>query len=138
STVNAGDDRQLWFVEFQQFHRGVPVEGAKVFFRINNGNIIQFGTERVAEVRVSSTPRIGRVAALAAAVQALGIRVDELREIRNPGTLKLVPTLTAGERPAEKYEGVAGRGYDHRLVWEVEFRRANDTATWQAKVDAKS
>ncbi|MEA2601563.1 MAG: hypothetical protein QOF89_2555 [Acidobacteriota bacterium] len=138
STVNVGDDRQLWFVELQQFHRGVPVEGAKVFFRINNGNIVQFGTERVAEVRVSPTPRIDRVAALAAAVQALGFRADELREIPNPGTLKIIPTLTRGERPAEKYAGAPGRGYDHRLVWEVEFRRANDATTWQAKVDART
>jgi trimeric autotransporter adhesin len=138
STVNVGDDKQLWFVEFQQFHRGVPVEGAKVFFRINNGNIVQFGTERVAEVRVSATPKIGRVAALAAAVQALGFQASELGEIRNPGTLKLIPTLTAGEQPAEKYAGIAGRGYDHRLVWEVELRHANDAATWQAKVDART
>src|SRR5215207_2607011 len=28
STVNVGEDKQIWFVEFQQFHRGVPVEGA--------------------------------------------------------------------------------------------------------------
>jgi trimeric autotransporter adhesin len=138
STVNVGDDKQLWFVEFQQFHRGVPVEGAKVFFRINNGNIVQLGTERVAEVRVSTAPKVGRVAALTAAVQALGLRADELGEIRNPGSLKLIPTLTAGERPGEKYAGVAGRGYAHKLVWEVEFRRVNDAATWQARVDART
>ncbi len=108
STVNVGD---VWFVEFQQFHRGLPVEGAKVFFRINNGNIVQLGTERVAEVRVPATPKIGRVAALAAAVQALGLRAEEMGEIRTPGTLKFVPTLTAGEQPAEKYAGLPGRGY---------------------------
>jgi Zn-dependent metalloprotease len=138
STVNAGEDKQLWFVEFQQFHRGVPVEGAKVYFRINNGNIVQFGTERVSEVRLSPTPKIGRVAALAAVLQTLGFRVDQVEEIRDPGTLKLVPALTAGERPAEKFEGTPGRGYRHYLVWEVAFRRAGDTAVYKAQVDAKS
>jgi trimeric autotransporter adhesin len=137
-TVNVGDQKQIWFVEFQQFHHGVPVEGAKVYFRVNNGNIVQFGAERVAEVRTNPRPKIDRVAALAAVVQALGFRADELGEILDPGTLKLVPALTAGERPAEKYEGAPGRGYRHRLVWQVELRRAGDPATWQAKVDAKN
>ncbi len=138
STVNAGDDKQLWSVELQQFHRGVPVEGAKVFFRINNGNIVQLGAERVAEVRTGAKPRIDRAAALAAVVHALGFQVDEIRQITNPGTLKFVPALTAGEQPAETYKGAAGGGYRHLLVWEVEFRRAGDPVTWQAKVDARS
>jgi hypothetical protein len=138
SSVDAGEERQIWFVELRQFHRGVPVEGAKVYFRINNGNVVQFGTERIAEVRTSATPQIDRAAALAAAVQALGFRVEDLAEIVDPGTLKLVPALTAGEHPAEMYEGARGNGYRHLLVWEVEFRRAGDPATWQAKVDART
>ena len=138
STVNAGDDKQLWSVEFQQFHRGVPVEGAKVYFRINNGNIVQLGADRVVEVRTGAKPRIDRAAALAAVVHALGFQVDEIQKITNPGTLKFVPALTAGEQPAETYKGAAGGGYRHLLVWEVEFRRAGDPVTWQAKVDARS
>ena len=138
STVNVGEEKQIWFVEFQQFHRGVPVEGAKVYFRINNGNIVQFGADRVSEVRMNPTPKIGRVAALATVLQTLGFRVDQVQEIRNPGTLKLVPALTAGERPAEKFEGTLGRGYRHYLVWEVAFSRAGDPAVYKAQVDAKS
>jgi Zn-dependent metalloprotease len=138
STVNAGDDKQLWSVEFQQFHRGVPVEGAKVYFRINNGNIVQLGADRVAEVRTGAKPKIDRAAALAAVVHALGFQVDEIKEILNPGTLSFVPALTAGEQPAQKYEGAAGGGYRHLLVWEVKFRRAGDPVTWQAKVDARN
>jgi Zn-dependent metalloprotease len=137
-SVNVDAASQTWFVEFQQFHRGVPVEGAKVFFRINNGNIVQLGTERVAEVRINPTAKIDRAAAIAAVLQPLGFRVSEIEEIRNPGTLKFVPVLTAGERPAEKFEGRAGQGYRHLLVWEVEFRRAGDTHVWQAQVNAKN
>jgi hypothetical protein len=137
ATVNAGEEGELWLVELQQFHRGVPVEGAKVYFRINHGNIVQLGAERVAEVRTSPQPRIDRAAALAAAVQALGIPAADL-QILDPGTLELVPALTAGERPGEAYGSAPGRGYRHLLVWEVEFRRAGDPATWQAKVDART
>ena len=137
-SVNVDAESQTWFVEFQQFHRGVPVEGAKVFFRINNGNIVQLGTERVAEVRTSPAAKIDRAAAIAAALEPLGFRVSEIEEVRNPGTLKFVPVLTAGERPAEKFEGVAGQGYRHLLVWEVEMRRAGDTHVWQAQVNAKN
>ncbi|HEX6902256.1 MAG TPA: hypothetical protein VF789_21240 [Thermoanaerobaculia bacterium] len=129
---------QTWFVELQQFHRGIPVEGAKVFFRINNGNIVQLGAERVAEVRINPIARIDRAAAIAAALKPLGFRIAEIEEIRNPGTLEFVPVLTAGERPAEKFEGQDGQGYRHLLVWEVEIRRAGDSHVWQAQVNAKS
>ena len=137
ATVQAGEEGELWLVELQQFHRGVPVEGAKVYFRINHGNVVQLGAERLAEVRTNPRPKVGRAAALAAAVQALGIPVDDL-QILDPGTLALVPALTAGESPAEAYRGTPGRGYRHLLVWEVELRRAGDPATWQAKVDAQT
>ena len=137
STINVGEEKQLWFVEFQQFHRGLPVEDAKVYFRINHGNIVQFGADRVAEVRTNPTPKIDRVAALSAVVQALGFRVKDT-EIRNRGTLKFLPALTAGERPAEKFEGAAGRGYRHYLIWEVEVRRTGDSSVYKAQVDAKS
>ena len=49
----------LWFVELQQFQQGVPVVGAKVYFRINNGNIVQFGADRIAEVGISVQPALG-------------------------------------------------------------------------------
>ncbi len=69
---------------FQQFHRGVPVEGANVFFRINNGNIVQFGADRVADVRTNPTPKIDRVAALASILRAVNFRVAEIEEIPTP------------------------------------------------------
>ena len=34
--------------------------------------------------------------------------------------------------------GVPGTGYQHRLVWEVAFRRQGEAATWQALVNARS
>ncbi|HEV2856442.1 MAG TPA: hypothetical protein VHC97_26885 [Thermoanaerobaculia bacterium] len=138
SSVHAGGENDLWFVELQQFHHSLPVEGAKVFFRINNGNIVQFGAERIAEVRTSPKARIDSAAALASVLRTTGFHLDQIKSITNPGTLKLVPALTAGERPGEKFEGTPGLGYRHILVWEVEFSRAGDTAVYKARVDAKT
>jgi Zn-dependent metalloprotease len=138
STVNVGENHEVWFVEFQQVRNGVPVEGANVYFRINNGNIIQFGTEKVAEVNVATTPKITREAAFAAVLGAIRSNIAEVSEIVNAGQLKIIPMLTAGERPGELYKGAAGSGYRHALVWEISFRRAEDPATYQAWVNART
>ena len=37
----------LWFVDFDVVREGLPIEGARVVFRVNNGNLIQFGTENL-------------------------------------------------------------------------------------------
>jgi hypothetical protein len=138
SSTVVGADRQVWLIELQQTWRGVPVEGASVFFRINNGNIVQFGNEKVAPVRISTKPRLDNAAALAAVLRATGFKLSEVSQILDAGTLKIVPALTAGERPAELFTGTPGTGYRHLLVWELSFRRTGDAATWQALVDARS
>src|SRR5215212_11412365 len=138
STVNVGEESQIWLVELQQVHKGVPVEGATAFFRINNGNLIQFGTDKIADVRISTTPRLSREEAFAAALKAIGAGVSDMAEVVNAGQLKILPMLTAGERPAETYRGVAGSGYRHALAWELAFRRGDDPTTFQAWVDARS
>jgi hypothetical protein len=138
STVNAGPDRQVWLVELQQVHHGVPVEGANVFFRINHGNLVQFGSEKVSEVRIGTVPRVRREAAFAAVLSALGSNASEVSEVVSPGTLKIVPALAAGEQPGEPYRGAAGRGYRHVLIWEIAFRRSGEPATWQAWVNARN
>jgi hypothetical protein len=139
ASANVGKDGQVWLIELQQTWRGIPVEGAGAFFRINNGNIVQFGTEKVAPVKlVSSRPLFDNAAALAAVLKASGIQLSQVSEIVNAGKLKVVPTLVAGEQPGELYKGVQGYGYRHLLVWDLSFRRAGSDATYQALVDAMS
>ena len=133
----AGNGR-VWFVELQQFHRGVPVEGASVFFRINNGNLVQFGADRIGDVRVKMVPRSDRPRVFRQLLRKLGIRSSELSEIVNAGTLKIHPALTPGERPGHAFRGRPGAGYAHRLVWEFVFRRVDDPTTYKAVVDAHS
>lgn len=137
-SARVGTDGELWFVEFQQFHAGIPVDGANHFFRVNNGNLIQFGSENVAPVFASAKPRLDAAAAFQKVLAATGFKLSEISEIVEPGRLKYVPVLTRGELPAEAFTGVPGTGYQHRLVWEVAFRRHGEAATWQALVNARS
>ena len=137
-SVKVGPDGDLWFIELQQVHAGIPVDGASVFFRINNGNLVQFGSENVAPVFASSKPRLDAAAALQKVLAATGFKLSEVSEIVEPGRLKYVPVLPAGERPAEAFTGLPGTGYQHRLVWEVAFRRHGEAPTWQALVNART
>src|SRR5687767_1706620 len=79
---------RVWSVEFQQMHRGIPVDGASVFFRINNGNIVQFGSERVAAVRIAPNPALPAAEAFARLLAGLGVPAAEVRETVDAGTLR--------------------------------------------------
>ena len=38
----------FWLVEFDVYtHGGLKIEGARLFFRVNNGNLIQYGSEQL-------------------------------------------------------------------------------------------
>jgi len=130
----AGD--YLWMVEFQQVHGGVPVRGANVFFRVNHGNVVQFGADRIAEVRLDPNPTIARDRAWSIARKSAGATRDEVGEIPNRGTLEIMPVARRGEAPAESFSGFAGTGYGHRLIWRFLFRLTGEDATYEALVDA--
>ncbi|MCQ4163406.1 fibronectin type III domain-containing protein [Tahibacter harae] len=134
-----GGDRPVWFVEFGQYHQGVRVEGAHVYVRVAQGNIVQFGAERVADVRISATPATTREAAFAQAWKELGFpagtKIDEMVEA---GALSIYPVLPAGDGVGERYRGMAGLGYEHVLAWRYVFRLPDDDTTFQVLVDAHS
>jgi hypothetical protein len=132
------DNGRAWLIELQQFYEGIPVEGANVYFRINNGNIVQLGADRIGDVRVAMVPRSRRAGAFIRLLQQLAISRADLSEILDEGTLKIYPTLTEGEQPGQAFQGTAGSGYAYRLVWEFSFRRQNDRATYKVVVDAHS
>lgn len=60
NSVPYGDGTSHWFVAFEQMQGGVRVDGAQLFFRISHGNIVQFGSERVAPVTIDPNPVSGR------------------------------------------------------------------------------
>jgi trimeric autotransporter adhesin len=126
-----------WFLQFEQTHRGVPVEGARVFFRFGHGRLVQFGSELVGEVRIDATPAVTKSEAAGLAFEQSGVVADQA-DMQDAGTLLIVPRLRSGEMPGERYEGAPGEGYDHRLVWQITFRLPDDQATYRARVDAKT
>ncbi|MBZ0223163.1 MAG: hypothetical protein K8F35_09045, partial [Dokdonella sp.] len=139
SSTAYGKDNSHWFVEFEQFHNGVRVEGANLFFRIAAGNIIQFGSYRVAPVREDTHPVSTPQAALALALGELAFPADtQVQELINDGELLLLPLSPAGDDAGESFAGVAGSGYAHELVWRFVFRVNDDQTTYQVLVDAHS
>lgn len=126
-----------WFIEFAQFESGVQVEGANVFFRLNHGNLVQFGADRVAAVDLDTQPALERGAAFAAALRELQFPASSrLAEVVDAGSLHIYPVSLQDESPGERFAGVAGTGYGHKLVWKFVFRLPGEATTYQVLFDA--
>jgi hypothetical protein len=111
----------VWFVDFDVVEQGLPIDGARVLFRVNHGNLVQFGSEGLPTAgAVSPRPTLSRERALAVVAKATGV-VDG--ELLDGGALHLL-TLQEGK----------GRGLI--AAWQFAFRRAGVTGTWRARVDA--
>jgi hypothetical protein len=132
-----GDGGTHWFIELAQYAGGVRVDRAHLFFRLSHGNIVQFGEELVAPVRIDTRPSISSTDAFKAAWQQLafpaGARIGETVEA---GELLVLPTAPAGEPTNEAWNGPSGAGYAHRLAWRFVFRIDGDDATWEVLFDA--
>jgi len=133
-SVSYGPRKHLWSIEFQQVYRGVPVE-ARVFFRINHGNIVQFGTDQVADIRMDPTPRLSRERAVKGLRKRLGLRPDRV-QWSDRGTLKILPTRESSEGPGQRFSESAGQGYGHRLVWEMLYFDPDVERAYRVLVDA--
>ncbi len=133
STTNSNG--RLWLIDFEVFYHGIPIRGAKVFFRVNNGNIVQFGTELVGDVQLDVQPKVSGSEAEAKVLRHVGVEQSAAQVLHN-SVLKIYPELTEGEVPGERYRGRPGFGYNYRLVWEVDFRLSDDLATYRGVVDA--
>ncbi len=119
-------DVHLWYVDFDVIVDDLPVEGARVVLRINNGNLIQLGTENLpapgARVPPETVSRKEALATLADYVGGIGAGDVFL----DGGTVKLLPALISGDT----------RGLVR--VWEITFRRRGSQGTWRARIDAES
>ncbi|HEV7672846.1 MAG TPA: hypothetical protein VGS22_30380 [Thermoanaerobaculia bacterium] len=125
----------LWYVDFDVRRAGIPIEGARVVFRVNHGNLIQFGLENVPPAGVA-VPKVAVTAEQAGQIVAgrVGGLAPGRDEILDSGSLHLLPSA---ENDARFAEGFAfGKGYGFTAVWEITFRRAGDLGLWRARVDA--
>ncbi len=129
-----------WFIEFQQLHQGIPVDGAFVFVRIVHGNIVQFGAERIGQVHLASNRSTApeRDSAFAQVWQQLGFPAGtQITEWVEPGELRVFPLLPAGQELAQPHHGLRGLGYQHLLAWRYVFR-VDEHSTWQVLLDTDS
>jgi hypothetical protein len=116
----------LWYVQYQQTFAGIPVEGSSVVFRVNSGNLIQFGAEKVAPVNLDPVPSFDLDTARAILAGYAG-GLDANAEWLENGRISIVPAATAD-----------GMGLEHRLVYNLVFRHPGAMGTWAAKIDAHS
>ncbi|MEP7010726.1 MAG: hypothetical protein ABJC13_10415 [Acidobacteriota bacterium] len=124
----------LWFLDFDVIRGGLPVDGARVFFRINNGNLIQFGSEGLASPGIETpTARLDRSHALAIATAAFGKNAPAARVVDS----KLQLVQFALDLPGRAGQFDAGRGVRWTPVWEITVERVGG-APWLARIDAVS
>ena len=131
ASVRVGERGQYWQVVFRQEASGIPVEHARVLFRVSSGRLVQFGVDRTVPMAAS----LGKTAGLLTAAQA------------KDALAGYVGTLLSGDRFTEDgtllwvprgVDGPIGAGWRPEIVYRFTFLRAGSTGSWQALVDAKT
>jgi Zn-dependent metalloprotease len=136
-SASGSADNTHWFIEFAQYYKGLRVADANAFFRLSHGNIVQFGTEKVADVKLDVTPALSRKEAFALALKELDLpRGTVISEIYDAGTLMIVPVASDGVGAGVAFEGAKGTGYAHRLVWQFGFGVKDRPETLSVLFDA--
>lgn len=126
----------LWFVEFDVYRAGMPVEGARVVFRVNHGNLIQLGTENLPAPG-APTPQL--LVERGEALAILGAYVGGFRSedrFLDEGSLHLLPAELDDLGETEGFVPGGARGL--LLVWQVTFEREGVLGTWRGRVDAST
>ena len=136
--LNAGRSGQpaghVWFVDYDLVLGGMPVEGARVVFRVNNGNLIQFGTENIPGAgTVVPSGKLSQSQALAVVSKFVG-GFSVFDTFRDNGSQHLLPANIPNNGFAEGFKFGAGRGLVK--VWQFIFHRDGVMGTWRARVDA--
>jgi trimeric autotransporter adhesin len=127
----------LYFLDFQWRYHGIPVENAHVVFRINHGNMVQFGQENISPAIASLDP--SPTISVGTAWEILRSYIggeDPGDRVVEMGRLLVVPALTP--QAASGAMVAAGTGMEYRLVYVLSFERDGVLGTWEARVDAHS
>jgi hypothetical protein len=101
---------------------GVPVEGARVFVRVNSGNVTQLGAPLVGGIAIDTRPQLGADGAIA----RLLVYTGDSETAR----------LTGAPRLVIQSEAAPSGGIAHRLVWVVSYTVAGRIETWEGRIDA--
>ncbi|MDB4324869.1 hypothetical protein N9971_00840, partial [bacterium] len=120
----ARDRDRLISVYYDWHVGGVRVEGARVFARINSGNITQFGGRYVGPIDLDPTPQIRPGRALKNLFDYSGDADTAL--VEGEPELLIQPEDGKGDRIV------------YRLVWKVRYTVPGEIETWEARIDAHS
>jgi trimeric autotransporter adhesin len=126
----------LWYADFDVRLASMTVEGARVVFRVSNGNLVEIGGESLPSPAAAvPAARVSREQALAALSDYVhGFSAADF--FSDSGSLHLLPADLADPHFSEGFEPGNGRGL--ALIWEIVFRRRGVTGTWRARIDAES
>jgi len=127
-------DGYLYFIRYEYRRNGIPVEGSNVVFRLNHGNLIQFGAEKVAPLAdVDTLPSFDAETARQILEGYVG-GWSPADQIVDAGHLSIIPFAPEGD--VGPFAGAPGTGLEYRLVYNVVFHREGEMGTWEAKIDA--
>jgi subtilisin-like proprotein convertase family protein len=128
----------IYLVRFQWYYSGIPVEKGSIFMIINNGNLIQIASSRIAPISLDTNPSFSVDTAWEIINGYLGKqKITEKDEIVNNGTLVIIPVTPDGYEP-NSYVGPASKMAEFKLAYRIMFRKSGIMGTWEALVDAHS
>jgi len=118
---------QLWLLNYRVVAGGLPIEGARILFTIENGNLVSISGENLpGRAAVVPRPKLNRDAALAALDRYVGgLAADD--EWVDPGSYHLMPA-----------NNVHGRGLQIAGIWQFVFHRPQVRGTFRARIDGVS
>jgi PKD repeat protein len=127
----------LYYLEFGVQRAGIPVESARVVFRMNHGNLVQMGQECIAPVlaAVDVEPAITTETAWQVLNGYLGEAMDPAWALKKD-SLVILPAMT--RKAADGNQVAPGTGLEYRLAWVLAFRKPGVLGTWEARVDART
>ncbi len=127
----------LWFIHLDWAPHGVKAQDSYLVFRLNHGNLVQFGNQGIGLRPAEAAPAFD--GATAWEIARAFVAWDPTRDsvVTPEAELSWIRTTPdPGSRDA--WDGSWGLGYEHRLVYEVAFRRAQELGTWLVRIDARS
>jgi hypothetical protein len=124
----------VWFVDFDVVRDGLVVEGARVVFRVNNGNLVQLGSERLPPPGKAVPPTVLSREAAQGVVAGYAGGLTPADQLLDAGSLHLLPVNASDPRFGDGF--AFGNGRDLAKVWQLTFHRDGVMGTWQARVDA--
>ncbi|MCX7831050.1 MAG: hypothetical protein N2445_08350, partial [Acidobacteria bacterium] len=131
-----GLGNSIYLLRFQWVIDGIPVENGSIFFRINNGNLVQIASANISDKKIDTHPSLTKETAMDILNGYLGSqRITEKDELLEKGKLIIVPITPKGMDP-DTYAGQVGVQNGLALCYRIVFKRPGEQGTWEGLIDA--